>query len=72
MDTRQLPTTEVVIRDGQPVWRVCGGGLCVENQSGIRAMTTFRAMAVSHGIELPSSSPSLPWRGPSEVDEPGV
>lgn len=72
MDARNLPTREVVIRDGQPIWRVCGGGICVEEHSGVRAMEALRAMALSHGIELPAGCPSLPMRGPSEVDEPGV
>lgn len=72
MDIRSCPTQEVVIRDGQPIWRVCGQGLCVEEASGVRAMSAFRALASSRGITLPSGEPELPWRGPCEVDEPGV
>lgn len=72
MDTRSMPTQEVVIRDGQPIWRVCGQGLCVEDRSGTRALSAFRALCASRGIELPSGGHTLPWRGPSEVDEPGV
>jgi hypothetical protein len=72
MDTRQLPTQEVVIRNGQPVWRVCGAGMCVEDASGIRAMSAYRALCSSHGIEPPCTDLSLPCRGPSECDEPGV
>jgi hypothetical protein len=72
MDIRQLPTTEVVIRNGQPVWRVCGAGLCIEDQSGIRAMAAFRALCISRGLSPSCDGPELPCRGPSESDEPGV
>ena len=67
-----LPTWEVVPRDGRLVWRVCGAGLCVEEPSGSRALAEFEALCRSHGIEPPRSGPTLPVRGPSEVDEPGV
>jgi hypothetical protein len=72
MDTRNLPTQEVVIRDGQPIWRVCGSGLCVEDPSGTRAMSAFKALCLSRGIEPLCMDPILPCRGPSECDEPGV
>jgi hypothetical protein len=72
MDTRSLPTQEVVIRDGQPVWRVCGAGLCVEDASGTRAMSAFRALCLSRGIEAPCIDPIMPCRGPFESDEAGV
>lgn len=71
MDTRDLPTREVVIRDGQPIWRICTRDLCVENRSGHRADDEFRALCVSKGIEIPAGD-APPARGPSEVDEPGV
>lgn len=72
MDTRQLPTQEVVIRNGQPVWRVCGSGMCIEDASGTRAMNAYRALCASRGIEPPFVGLELPCRGPSESDEPGV
>jgi hypothetical protein len=72
MDVRRLPTTEVVIRNGQPIWRVCGAGMCVEDCSGTRAMVTFRALCASRGITPPCDGIELPCRGPSESDEPGV
>lgn len=72
MDTRDLPTTEVVIRDGQPVWQVCGAGMCVEERSGRRAMDAFLALCASRGIVPPCTGPELPCRGPTESDEPGV
>ena len=67
-----LPTWEVVIRNGQPVWMVCGAGICVEASSGSEAMAKLQAIATSRGIQLPRHGPALPQRGPSEVDEPGV
>jgi hypothetical protein len=72
MDLRQLPTQEMIIRNGQPIWRVCGQGYCVEDASGTRAMAAFRALCSSRGIEAPCTGPVMPCRGPSEVDEPGV
>jgi hypothetical protein len=72
MDLRQLPTQEIIIRDGQPIWRVCGQGYCVENASGTRAMAAFKALCLSRGIEAPCDGPVMPCRGPSESDEPGV
>lgn len=66
-----MPTREVVIRDGEPIWRICGMGLCVEDRSGIRAAAEFDALCLSMGIE-PPDGPAVPVRGPSEVDEPGV
>lgn len=70
--SRDLPTRELVIRDGQAIWRICGLGMCVEDPSGTRAAAEFEAMCRARGLELPSRGPALPCRGPSEVDEPGV
>jgi hypothetical protein len=72
MEFRSLPTQEVIIREGQPIWRVCGAGLCVEDRSGTKAMAAFQAECISQGIELPSSGLTMPCRGPSESTEPGV
>ena len=69
---RALPTQEVIIREGQLIWRVCGAGLCVENCSGTRAMAEFRSLCARHGIEPPTRGPHVPCRGPSESTEPGV
>jgi hypothetical protein len=67
-----LPTWEVVPRGGQLLWRVCGGGVCVEECSGERARSEWEALCRSRGIEPPRGGPLQPQRGPSEVDEPGV
>lgn len=70
MDTRRMPTREMVISpDGQPVWRVCGMGMCIETGSGIRAQAELEALCVAMGLEPPSGTPQ---RGPCEADEPGV
>ena len=67
-----LPTWEVVVRGDQLMWRICGGGVCVEECSGERAWASWEALCRSHGIEPPRGGPSQPRRGPCEVDEPGV
>lgn len=67
-----LPTWEVVPRDGRLMWRVCGMGICVEEVSGAKAAAEFDAICASQGLQPPRHGPSLPERGPSEVDEPGV
>ena len=45
------PTTEVIDRDGEPLWRICSGGICVEDRCGSRAIELFDALCRSHGIE---------------------
>ncbi len=67
-----LPTWEVVARDGQILWRVCGAGLCVESCCGQRALADFEALCLSKGITPPRGGPSLPQRGPDVVGDPGV
>jgi hypothetical protein len=65
-----LPTREMVINEqGQPVWRICGRGICVETPSGATAQAEFEALCSSIGLEPPTDAPE---RGPSDVDEPGV
>jgi hypothetical protein len=72
MNFRGLPTTEVVIRDGQPVWRVCGQGVCVEDRSGTQALAAYNALCQAQGKPTTGCSGNAPCRGPCEVDEPGV
>ena len=69
--TCALPTTEMVIRDGQPVWLVQGDGISVEHPSGQVAARMFREICESRG-PLPQDPGEQPRRGPSECDEPGV
>ena len=68
----ELPTIEVVPRDGRLMWRVCGAGMCVEELLLTKAWSEFEALCRSKGIEPPRGGPGQPRRGPSEVDEPGV
>jgi hypothetical protein len=36
-DQSEQPTMEVIERNGEPIWRICQDGICVEEHSGIRA-----------------------------------
>jgi hypothetical protein len=47
------PLIEVVIENGEPVWQVCGGGLCVRNRAGARALELFYAQCHSKGLAVP-------------------
>jgi len=66
-----LPTTELIIRDGIPVWLMHGGGVTVEHSDGPTAVRLFHQECQRRGLQLPDGGPQ-PRRGPSEVDEPGV
>jgi hypothetical protein len=67
-----LPTWEVVARGRQLMWRICWAGLCVEAINSTEAQAELSALCRRHGIRPPVYGLSLPERGPSEVDEPGV
>jgi hypothetical protein len=47
------PTFEVIAIDGQPVWQVCGGGICVRSRGGHRALELFWAQCRSRGLPVP-------------------
>lgn len=47
------PLIEVVIINGEPIWQVCGGGICVRNRSGSRALELFYAQCQSKGLQVP-------------------
>ena len=66
-----LPTTELVIRDGIPVWLVQGGGVEAWADDWRTAEAMFCQSCESRGLQLPGGG-EQPRRGPSEVDEPGV
>jgi hypothetical protein len=66
-----LPTTELIIRNGVPVWLVQGSGVAVEHEDGCTAERLFRRECRRRGVRLPSGG-EQPRRGPSDVDEPGV
>jgi hypothetical protein len=66
-----LPTTELVIRDGQPTWLVQWQGVEAVSASRRAALRSFRWKCQRRGLQLPTGS-EQPRRGPSECDEPGV
>ncbi len=66
-----LPTTELVIRNGQPVWLVQGWGVEAVSCSRHAALRSFHWKCQRRGLQIPAGN-EQPRRGPSEVDEPGV
>ena len=66
-----LFTTELVIRDGIPVWLIQGWGVETVSASRHAALRSFRWKCQRRGLQLPAGS-EQPRRGPSECDEPGV
>jgi len=66
-----LPTIELVIRDGIPVWLVQGGGVEAAHSDRHAAAAQFVLECQRRGLQLPSGN-DQPRRGPSECDEPGV
>lgn len=71
MGHRDLPTREVIVRDAQLLWRICGMGICVEHASGHLAQAEFNQQCRDRGIAVPRWN-GPPERGPSDVDEPGL
>jgi hypothetical protein len=67
----QLPTTEMVIENGQPIWLVSGAGIEVRHPGGRAALELFHRECKNRGLLLPGGG-EQPRRGPTEVDEPGV
>ena len=66
------PTVEVVIDErGQPVWQVCGLGICVRDPSGLRAQARFVDLCRAKGVQPPAAGRG-PHRGPTDSDEPGT
>jgi hypothetical protein len=66
-----LPTSELVIRNGIPVWLIQGWGVEAVSASRHAALRSFRWKCQRRGLQLPAGS-EQPRRGPSECDEPGV
>ena len=66
-----LPTTELVIRDGVPVWLMQGGGVEAVDSDRRTAAAQFAKECQRRGLQLPAGG-EQPRRGPSECDEPGV
>jgi hypothetical protein len=66
-----LPTTELVIRDGQPAWLVAWRGVEAVSTDRQAAAAAFTLECQRRGLQLPGGN-EQPRRGPSECDEPGV
>ena len=49
------PVISVVNVGGEPWWQVCGGGYCVRERSGHRALDLLRALLQSRGKRSPVS-----------------
>lgn len=66
-------TREIVIRDGQPIWRICTNDICVECASGTQAASVIEAFEASQGLPpVHHQSLGRPERGPDMVPDPGV
>lgn len=66
-----LPTAELVIRDGKPVWLMQCGDVEVQHIHVATAMRMFHQECLRRGLTLPAGN-EAPRRGPSDSDEPGV
>ena len=53
-DDQPLPaiTQEIVVRDGEPIWRWCLGAECIEERSGLAARQALQQMAAQAGLSL--------------------
>jgi hypothetical protein len=47
------PLIEVVTINGEPIWQVCGSGICTRHRAGSRALESFWAQCSKQGIEMP-------------------
>jgi hypothetical protein len=60
-----VPVLEVVVSDGEPIWRLCAGEHCVESKSGPEAWLKLQRLCCDAGITLP-----LPLEGPGPAPGP--
>ena len=60
---RQLPTTELVIRDGIPVWLMQGGGVEAAAEDWRTAEAMFRQACESRGLQPPAGTISTALPG---------
>jgi hypothetical protein len=47
------PVIEVIVDNGEPIWQVCGSGVCSRHRSGARALELFYAKCHAKGVTLP-------------------
>ena len=67
-----VPVMEVVVVAGEPVWRLCAGGHCVESRSGAGAWLELRRLCLDKGIILAVTGVTLPTVGPPPLPDPGT
>ena len=47
------PLIEVVQVNGEPIWQVCGSGICTRHRAGYRALEMFWLQCSSQGLQAP-------------------
>jgi len=67
-----VPVLEVVISNGEPIWRLCAGDLCAESKSGAGAWLKLLRLCRDAGIELATTGLTGPTVGPPPLPDPGV
>lgn len=50
---QSYPDLHVVNVRGEPLWEVCGAGVCVRSRSGSRAVEMFLWLCRSRGLKVP-------------------
>jgi hypothetical protein len=53
MQQSVYPMIEVVQVNGEPIWQVCGSGICTRHKAGYRALESFWAQCKQQGVEVP-------------------
>ena len=53
MQQSVYPMIEVVQVNGEPIWQVCGSGICTRHRAGNRALESFWAQCKQQGVEVP-------------------
>jgi hypothetical protein len=67
-----VPVLEVVVRNGEPIWLLCAGDLCVESHSGAGAWLELQRRCQEAGITLAATGASEPAVGPPAMPDPGL
>lgn len=70
-----LPVQEMVIRNGQPLWRLTYGPVVVEGPSGVRVARLLQEECLARGLMIPPPGRHAPFPGPDPdgpFGEPGT
>jgi len=67
-----VPVLEVVVSNGEPIWRLCAGDLCAESRSGAEAWLKLLILCRDAGITLATTGIARPAVGPPPLPDPGV